>query len=285
MKAYPDGGHVFSDARELGLAHAWCHRENRMVEVPNRVDILLAGFPCKSVSNLNSDPRSIDDVDSATGEGLQGVINYLKAHAPTVVVLENVRGLVLQQQKFGGSMVDKLMDKMHSVGYEGIYGIMNSKDFLLPQCRTRVWLYFKLRGAGGNIKHSVQRMEVFKRGRPFPLSAVLDQGCQPSKATLPKKRKAGRKPGNAFVAKHTQFAKMHGLHHLATLTKRKEAASTKVPDSMLTDRVRHTIVLMEAYLEKKHHAPEEEDIIMAVDQDIGRVPTQFNIAPCAPNLV
>lgn len=92
--------------RILGCTHFWhqvctcvgckyhiykrwfCHRQ---------VDILVAGFPCVSISPLTTTPGSVMDGSCQSGLGFKSVESYCKKHLPPMVLLENVGSLFHQR--------------------------------------------------------------------------------------------------------------------------------------------------------------------------------------------
>ena len=59
--------------------------------IPFDVDILVAGFVCKDLSNLNSKQKALSD-DGESGDTWRAIYQYSEIHRPKVVLLENVKG-------------------------------------------------------------------------------------------------------------------------------------------------------------------------------------------------
>lgn len=67
-----------------------------------QVDLLVAGFPCISLSPLTSTPGSIQDESCSSGHGFESIKRYIKRHKPEVVLLENVQTLFHCRRQEGG---------------------------------------------------------------------------------------------------------------------------------------------------------------------------------------
>ena len=87
-------GCLFDDVLKMGRQTAYCHRREANTRIPDDLDILVAGFSCKSVSALNMTTKDIRDTSSSTGSTLKGVLKYLSNHRPKLALLENVKGIL-----------------------------------------------------------------------------------------------------------------------------------------------------------------------------------------------
>lgn len=67
-----------------------------------QVDVLVAGFPCKSVSMLTTTPGSVTDKGCTSGNGFLSVEAYCSRHRPGVVIMENVGSLFSKRKVEGG---------------------------------------------------------------------------------------------------------------------------------------------------------------------------------------
>jgi hypothetical protein len=121
-QTFPESGPIFDDVKKLGRQTAHDYREDiKATTIPSNLDILLAGFSCKSLSSLNVSKSDIRDRGSTTGATLDGVLKYVKAHHPKVLILENVRGIA---QRVGGgdtSMMAVLKKLLHRHTYMYMY--------------------------------------------------------------------------------------------------------------------------------------------------------------------
>lgn len=96
-------------------------------------DILLAGFPCQPFSMAGLKKGFNDD----RGNHFFNILDILKIHNPSVIFLENVKGLCNSYNKETFGII---LASLRKAGYFMHYKILAAKDFNLPQRRER--LYF-----------------------------------------------------------------------------------------------------------------------------------------------
>jgi hypothetical protein len=152
------------------------------------VDLFLAGFVCKSVSRENNLRQAhavcITNGSGLTGETFSGVMSYIRLHGPRLVVCENVEGLC---QRIGGQKppIRAVLQQLKVAGYSCDYRVIDSRCFLLPQRRRRVWLWALMNGSQSRasevIPRTLQRLsseqhwslDVLLAGRPAVPTTVL----------------------------------------------------------------------------------------------------------------
>ena len=99
---FPKLPFLFKDVKELGIGHAenMITGSTGMRVAVREVDVLIAGFVCKSVSSENNKrntfAKCIDKGIGSTGETFSGVYAYIERFKPPIVNCENVTGLVKQ---------------------------------------------------------------------------------------------------------------------------------------------------------------------------------------------
>ena len=96
-------------------------------------DVLCAGFPCQSFSNVGpkgglNDPR---------GALFYEIGRILRVKRPKTFILENVKGLFNHD---GGDTFKIILDILDSAGYFVSYEILEAKDYGLPQIRKRLFI-------------------------------------------------------------------------------------------------------------------------------------------------
>lgn len=134
-------------------------------------DVLAAGFPCQPFSRAGvSARRSLGQYDGFACE-TQGTLFFdiariVEARRPKAVFLENVRNLITHD---GGRTFATIRMTMHKLGYSFDFAIINSQH-LVPQQRVRCYIVC-LRGRAASFDF---RIDEFHRGRPLPLSSVLE---------------------------------------------------------------------------------------------------------------
>ena len=116
-------------------------------ELPN-FDILCAGFPCQAFS-IAGKRRGFDDT---RGSLFFEIARIAKEKRPSVLFLENVRGLLSHDQ---GKTFHTILSTLDEIGYDVQWQIINSKYFV-PQNRERIFI------VGYSRKGS--RREIFPLG-------------------------------------------------------------------------------------------------------------------------
>ena len=105
--------------------------------------MLVAGYPCVSLSSLNVAPAAFSDSSSATGAGFTAVTGFIRFAKPELVALENVRQMLQKRKPDGGIRpIDRQNALMLSLGYQTGFILANSCLFGLPQSRNRCWMLY-----------------------------------------------------------------------------------------------------------------------------------------------
>ena len=108
------------------------------------VDLLVAGFSCKSLSTMNRRRCSLVDKTSSSGQTWGGTLSYIARWLPKRILLENVLGLVRKCRsapKDGQIGWTLIQTALASLGYVCGYHIVSPEHFLLPQRRLRVYVW------------------------------------------------------------------------------------------------------------------------------------------------
>jgi DNA (cytosine-5)-methyltransferase 1 len=105
------------------------HEINELAEF----DILLAGFPCQAFSYAGKQLGFTDTRGTLFFE----VERLLKKHKPSLVFLENVRGLTTHDK---GRTFKTILNKLESIGYKVQYRLLNSSNYKIPQNRVRIYM-------------------------------------------------------------------------------------------------------------------------------------------------
>ena len=110
-----------------------------------KVQGLIAGYPCKSLSGQNPEPKSFRDKTSTTGGGFDATSNYVsKSPELEWALLENVQQMFHTRKKFGNEKpMDIQNDRMSKLGFVARFSLLlNSSDFGLAQSRARAWVLY-----------------------------------------------------------------------------------------------------------------------------------------------
>ena len=110
-----------------------------------QVDVVIDGYSCKSLSKQNCSARSFSDEDSKSGQGFKSLVQYVDFCQPKVVLCENVATMAHCRQSFGGEKPISIQNReFERRGYTTFFETVNSKNYGLRQCRTRVYsIYVK----------------------------------------------------------------------------------------------------------------------------------------------
>ena len=104
-------------------------------QIPERFDVLCAGFPCQAFS-IAGYQKGFDDV---RGTLFFDVADILEKHRPKAFYLENVKNLKSHDE---GRTFAKIMDVLHNrLGYEVDSKVMNPCEYAnVPQNRERIFI-------------------------------------------------------------------------------------------------------------------------------------------------
>ena len=109
---------------------------------------LWGGFSCKNKSSENNGRQTyahcIAEAEGTTGETLGGIVEVAKTERYPVLVLENVVGLIRKTHLASGEVVDaeihEVMKKFREVGYAIGWRQVDTRNYAIPQRRTRIWI-------------------------------------------------------------------------------------------------------------------------------------------------
>ena len=70
-------------------------------------------------------------------------MRYAKAHMPSVVICENVATMTHRRKEFGNECPIEIQKQCFKrLGYSGCHYLLNTRDFGIPQSRTRCWSFY-----------------------------------------------------------------------------------------------------------------------------------------------
>ena len=104
-------------------------------------DILCAGFPCQSFSIVGN-RKGFED---KRGNLFFEIIRLAKEKRPSILLLENVKGLLSHEK---GETFRIMLQTLDECGYDVSWQLLNSRYFV-PQSRERVYIIANLRGSSG----------------------------------------------------------------------------------------------------------------------------------------
>jgi DNA (cytosine-5)-methyltransferase 1 len=141
-KAFKDIETVFSCELDKNAAKTYNHNFKQdptgditkinEKEVPD-FDVVVAGFPCQTFSIAGKRLG----FEEARGTLFFDVARIIKEKKPSVVFLENVKGLTNHDK---GKTLKVILATLEELGYSTQWKVLNSKDFGLPQKRERTYI-------------------------------------------------------------------------------------------------------------------------------------------------
>lgn len=111
---------------------------------PRMIDVLAGGPPCQPFSKsgywANGDSKRLKDPRSST---LSAYLDLVDVALPSVVLLENVRGLTFSGKDEGFRLIARGLERINAIrgtSYSPVVITLNAADFGIPQFRERVFL-------------------------------------------------------------------------------------------------------------------------------------------------
>lgn len=104
-------------------------------KIPQRFDILCAGFPCQAFSIAGYQKGFLDN----RGTLFFDIEQIVKKHRPKVIFLENVKNLVSHDKGRTFSIILDILE--NKLNYEVFYQVLNTADYAnIPQNRERIFI-------------------------------------------------------------------------------------------------------------------------------------------------
>ena len=100
---------------------------------PVACDVYVSGYPCPSFSNLGKKKGVHDKRGMVTLQGLE----YIALTRPKVLTLEQVAAIL---QKKHEKVWNFILKTLTALEYNFVFGTLNTKDFGIPQSRSRVYV-------------------------------------------------------------------------------------------------------------------------------------------------
>lgn len=113
---------------------------NAMNDLPH-FDLLSGGFPCQTFSVMGEQAG----FEEYRGQMFFRIMDIVNRFHPRFILLENVKNLIKHDN---GNTINVIERELGQAGYFVHYDIFNSTDFGLPQRRSRVIIFARLREFG-----------------------------------------------------------------------------------------------------------------------------------------
>ncbi|KAF2134891.1 hypothetical protein P153DRAFT_372163 [Dothidotthia symphoricarpi CBS 119687] len=145
-------------------------------DIPECLDIVIAGFVCKNLSSLNSHKLELTD-KGESGDTWRALLSYANRFGPSIVLVENV----LSEEDTWNDVVS-MWDE---VGYAAEWVYCDTKNFYIPQTRQRMYMIaIKRELFGKNVDKAVGKwrdtMQQLQRKCSVPYEAFLTKTLQES---------------------------------------------------------------------------------------------------------
>jgi DNA (cytosine-5)-methyltransferase 1 len=140
-------------------------------EIPNDIDVVLAGIPCQPFSNAGNSGSMEDD----RGQLFLQVMQVIDIKKPKVVIFENVKGFLSAKDDQGLFMPERLSNELDAHGYSTHWKLLNASEYGVPHNRQRVFIVGIRKDLGKNFQfpEPLQNKEELTVGsvinKPFPI--------------------------------------------------------------------------------------------------------------------
>lgn len=175
--------------------------------LPERVDIVLGGFPCQDFSHAGKRKG----FNSKRGLLYQSMAEVIVKTKPLLFVAENVRGLLTMNN---GEAIETIVNDFKDLGYHVAYKLLRTADYGVPQTRERVIIV-------GTRKDS---LPIFEHPKPILTESTwlhlreaigdlesMDEGTAPNHFWSKAKKNKGQ--GNSTVSADKPGPTMRTEHH------------------------------------------------------------------------
>ncbi len=107
-------------------------------------------------------------------------MNYVRQQKPSVVLMENVRGLMNVSRKLSTASeevrnLDHVFHALSECGYTCGHTVVDPRRYLLPQTRARVWIWAQLDGGQEAELEWPRLLKQMEANSPFSLEMLLAQ--------------------------------------------------------------------------------------------------------------
>lgn len=109
--------------------------------LPDDIDILTYGFPCQDISLAGNQQGLFNTDGTRTRSGLFfDALRIINHTSPKIAIAENVKNLASKKFEEQFNIVLQSLAQSGGWGYNNYWGILNSKDYGVPQNRERVFI-------------------------------------------------------------------------------------------------------------------------------------------------
>lgn len=144
-----------------------------------KVDLWIGAIECDDVSPLTTTPRSILDREGRSGSSFMEMLDVLSSCGmdarPRFIMLECVAALDKMRKAVNEKGTKVATEKLAELGYAGSWNLLNTRDFGLPQSRSRTYGVFVMRSAGFGMHGQEIHIKQVQRVWDFVASCKIDK--------------------------------------------------------------------------------------------------------------
>lgn len=203
--------------------------------------LLIACPPCQGFSNAR---RQSERMADPRNKLIYEFLRLVKEIGPSVFVMENVPGLATG---IGKPLFKDILEKLHELGYQTVYGVVNAADYGIPQKRKRLILY-------GTNRNDIRLT--------FPLKSNGDPNVSPDLSSWKTVRDAISDLPKIDAGVKNEKDKMHAAANLSTTnlerikhTSHNGGSRTDWPDNLVLDCHKKSNGHMDVYGRMKWDEP------------------------------
>ncbi|KAH3990038.1 hypothetical protein HBI26_002010 [Parastagonospora nodorum] len=248
--------------------------------IPSGLDVLIAGFVCKDLSRLNTRQKGLED-NGESGDTWRAIYAYAKRFRPSIVLLENVKGL--------SKLWEGVVSMWDKIGYEAAWLIRDTKRYRIPQTRERMYMIAIERSHYGKdvkkaVAHWQDLMDNLQRQCSSPYEAWLKNMLHESSEHCA----LGSEVDWALCKlRYDHIRSDERLGILRPVTKWSENGTVKPPDfanrawySSQSSRVYDAIDVAYLQAAQKGHDAMYKMAVLDVSQNVDRFKNSLGILPC-----
>jgi DNA (cytosine-5)-methyltransferase 1 len=120
--------------------------EGHLEDFADKTDIVIGGPPCQALSIAGYRSRLANDEEYSLLEDSRTTLyqQYIEAIGqlnPSIVVMENVEGMICEVSDSDVKVSDMVLDGLDEAGYDSSFRLVDCSQFGLPQSRDRVIIF------------------------------------------------------------------------------------------------------------------------------------------------
>lgn len=169
------------------LARHWPNIENAedigglSSESIPEAEVWTAGFPCQDLSMARTPHGKRSGLKGSQSGLFYTFLEHLSVHKPTVVLLENVAGLLSSHK---GADFTALIQSLTELGYAVSWRLLNARYFGTPQSRPRIFICAWY-GSIDNAVYSLYENDISTKPKNEREGFLIESKCKDSSISVP----------------------------------------------------------------------------------------------------